>query len=102
MVSSPDTPLPSVSPGRPPPPSVKNTSGSCELLGELEEPVLLAVVLQPLRAGQDGVVVGHDDGLVTVDRADAADHAVGRRALDQLLQVAPPSLGGDRQRRRTR
>jgi len=28
MQSSPDAPVPSVSPGRPPPPSVKNTTGS--------------------------------------------------------------------------
>ena len=56
-----------------------------QLGGELEEPVLLAVVLRALRAGEDGVVVRRDDApgrvpveAVAVDRADAADEAVGR------------------------
>ena len=61
--------------------------GQALALGQLEQPVLLAVVLQALRAGEHGVVVGHHDrpGWPST-RADAADQAVGRRALDQLLE----------------
>ena len=47
MVSRPATDGTSVSPGRPPPPSVKKHHRQALLLGELEQPVLLAVVLQP-------------------------------------------------------
>ncbi len=36
-------------------------------LGELEQAVLLGVVAHPLRAGQDGVVVGHHHAGVAVD-----------------------------------
>ena len=56
-------PVPSVSPGRPPPPSVKNTTGSRHSRGQLEHAVLLAVVLRALRAGEHGVVVGHHHAL---------------------------------------
>ena len=94
-----------MSPGRPPPPSAKSTTGRRHSLGQLEHAVLLAVVLQPLRAGEHGVVVGHDDAAralvaeqVAVDAADAGDQAVGGRALDQILERAPAALGGDRQR----
>ncbi len=87
MQSRPATPIASVSPGRPPPPSVKNTTGSRQALGQLEQPVLLAVVLLALGAGQHGVVVRHDDAAgvdvveqVAVHRADAGDQAVGRGA----------------------
>ena len=61
--SRPLTPIPSVSPGRPPPPSVKNTTGSRIDSASVEQPILLAMVLLALRAGQHGVVVGHCDDL---------------------------------------
>ncbi len=74
-------------------------------LGELEQAVLLAVVLHALRAGEDRVVVGHGDAArpfpaeeVAVDRADAADQAVGGRVGDEVGEVAPAALGGDHQR----
>ena len=63
------------------------------------------MVLDALRAGEDGVVVGHhraaDVGVaeqVAVDAADAGDHAVGRALVDQLLHRAPAPLRGDHQR----
>ena len=59
--SRPDTPVASVSPGRPPPPSAKNTTGSRIALGQLEQPVLLAVVLRALGAGEHRVVVRRHD-----------------------------------------
>ena len=97
--------MPSVSPGRPPPPSVKKTIGRCKRLGELEQAVLLAVVLHALRARQHGVVVGHGDATgalgaeqVAVDRADAADEAVGRRVGDEIGEVTPAALSGDHER----
>ena len=72
-------------------------------LGQLEEAVLLAVVLVPLRAGQDHVVVGGHDRPgplrahgVGVDGGDAADQPVGRGAGDQVVQRPPPALGRDR------
>ena len=49
-------------------------------LGHLEEPVLLAVVLQALGAGQHRVVVGHHHDGLPGDRADAADQPIGGRA----------------------
>ena len=52
-----------------------------------------------LRAGEDGVVVRHRDDRVAVDRADAADEPVGRRALDELLERAAAALRGDDERR---
>ena len=90
--------MPSVSPGRPPPPSAKNTNGQPLALGDLEEPVLLAVVVEALRAGEDRVVVrGHGHGYA-VDRADAADEAVGRGLLAELLGAAALALRGDDER----
>ena len=67
-------------------------------LGHLEQPVLLPVVLQALGAGEDRVVVGHHhDGLA---RRRCPCHRPARRrgALDEVLQLAPPALGGDHQR----
>ena len=104
VVSSPATPMPSVSPGRPPPPSAKRTTGSRQLLGQLEQPVLLAVVLQALRAGEHGVVVGHGHAAraasapnsVAVDRADAGDQAVGRG----VRRSGRRAIGGGAARRR--
>ena len=71
-------------------------------LRELEQPVLLAMVLQPLCAGEHGVVVRHHDaaGLavgeqVAVHPADAGDEAVGRSARDQIVQRAASTLRRD-------
>ena len=97
--------MPSVSPGRPPPPSVKNTIGRRNALGELEQAVLLAVVLHALRAGEDRVVVRDGDRprrlrpeQLGVDGADAADQAVGRGVGDEVVEAAPAALGGDHDR----
>ena len=65
---------------------------------ELEEAILLGVVALTLRARQHGVVVGHDRAAPAVHAADAADEAVGRRLLDELLHRPPRSLRGDHQR----
>ena len=79
-------------PARPPPPSVKNTTGRRHGPGELQHAVGLRVVDRALGAGEHGVVVGQHDGarrrraeLVAVDAADAADHAVGGELADHLL-----------------
>ena len=56
----------------------------------------------PLGAGEDRVVVAqHGAGAslaeeVAVDTRRAGHEAVGGGALDQLLHLAPPALGGDR------
>ena len=101
-VSSPVTTAMSVSPGRPPPPSAKSTTGSREPLDQLEEPVLLAVVHLALGAGQDGIVVRQHGAArpflveeVAVDPADAGDEAVGRRVGDEVLGAPARPLGGD-------
>ena len=80
-----------------------------EPLGQLEHAVLLAVVLHALRAGEHRVVVGHHDALrgwpveaIAVDAADAGDQAVGRRALDQLVERARAGAGRRWRARRTR
>ena len=57
--SRPDTPLPSVSPGPPSPALGEEHEREALPLGQLEQAVLLAVVLQALGAGQHRVVVGH-------------------------------------------
>ena len=69
---------------------------------ELEQPVLLAMVLQPLCAGEHRVVVRHHDaaGLAvgeqgTVDPAHAGDEAVGRSARDQIVQRSASTLCRD-------
>ena len=67
-------------------------------LGDLEQPVLLLVAEEPLRAGEHGVVVRHRHDRATVDRAHAADDAVGRGALDELLERAATALRGHDQR----
>ena len=79
-------------PARPPPPSVKNTTGQAPRLGQLEHAVGLRVVDRALGAGEHGVVVGAarrcgpvGAEAVAVDAADAADHAVGRELADDLL-----------------
>jgi hypothetical protein len=64
-------------------------------LDDVEEPVLLAVVLEALRAGQDRVVVGQDGGRAPLHRADPGDQAVGRGPGDELVHRPAPALGGD-------
>ena len=56
-----ESPLVSVSPGRPPPPSANSTSGMRPRLRDVDHAIGLAVVLRALRAGEHGVVVGHHD-----------------------------------------
>ena len=75
------------------------------LARDLEQPVGLLVVAHALRAGEDGRVVGHDDGArslgaerLAVDAADAGDHAVGRRVADQVVELAPAALRRERER----
>jgi hypothetical protein len=74
------------------------------LLGQLEHTVLLQVIHRALGARQHRVVVGHDRALcacvaeqVSVDTTDPSDHAIGRRALDQVLDRSAPSLRGNDQ-----
>src|ERR1700753_3217943 len=56
----------------------------------------------PLRPRQDRVVVGEDRAAgalaeeLAVDRRGAADEAVGGGPGDQVVDRAPPALGGDR------
>ena len=80
-----------------------------QLLGDLEQPVLLAVVLGALGARQHRVVVGHRDHLrgpfaglgaeqLAVDVADSTDQPVGRGGRDQIVELAPSPLGSDHQR----
>ena len=95
----------STSPGRPPPPSANSTTGRRCSRAICEQPVGLLVVAHALRAGEDGRVVGHDDGArslgaerLAVDAADAGDHAVGRRVADQVVELAPAALRGERER----
>ena len=72
--------------------------GQPPALDDVEQAVLLVVVAEALRARQHGVVVGEDRGGAAVDRADAADQAVGRRAGDQVVERPAAALGGDHQR----
>ena len=85
MVSSPDTPGASVSPGRPPPPSAKNTTGRRWRSITSNSRSFLRWFWKPLGAGQHRVVVGQDGGGPAVDRADAGHQAVGRRPGDQVV-----------------
>ena len=57
-------------------------------LDELEQAVLLAVAERALGAGEHRVVVGEDraGGCPSNSVAVAADHPVGRRALDEVLR----------------
>ena len=71
---------------------------------ERQHAVDLLVVHVALRARQHGVVVGHDDAarrpraeLLGVDGRDAHDEAVGRRVLDEIVELAPAPLRGDRE-----
>ncbi len=78
-----------------------------QLFGHLEQPILLAVVLRPLRAGEHRVVVGHRHALggparpaeqLTVHVADTADESVGGGRRDQVLDIAPAPLRRDHER----
>ena len=72
-------------------------------LDQLEQPVLLAVAERALGPGQHRVVVGeHRAGgalaeELAVDARGAGDEAVGRRARDQVVDLAAAALGGDRE-----
>ena len=66
---------------------------------QLQHAVLLLVVHVALRAGQHGVVVDQAHAacsllteLRRIDRANARDHAIGRRVLDQVLDRASLAL----------
>ena len=94
-----------MSPGRPPPPSVKKMTGRRECCGDLEQPVFLAMILRALRSGENGVVVREHRATcmrlveqVTVHAADARDHPVGRCLLDEILNRPTAALSGDDQR----
>ena len=66
-------------------------------LDQREDPIGLAVVDEALGAGEDGgVVADHRDG-DAVDRAGAGQQAVGRGPFDQVVDLAPPALGGHRE-----
>ena len=67
-------------------------------LGQLEQPVGLAVVHVALGAGQHAVVVGHHRDRAAVDRRGAQDQAVGRGARDEVVQRAAAALRRDGQR----
>ena len=72
-------------------------------LDQLEEAVLLAVAERPLGAGEHRVVVGENGAgaalaeEVAVDPRRAADKPVSGRARDQVVELAPPALRGDRE-----
>ncbi|MGX1040664.1 hypothetical protein AB7M41_000370 [Bradyrhizobium diazoefficiens] len=64
----------------------------------------LLVVHVALRAREHGVVIGHDDAaralraeLLAIDGRNAHDEAVGRRVLDEVVELAPAALGRDRE-----
>ena len=68
---------------------------------DIEQPVGLVVVARALGAGEDHVVVAHDDGAqqagAGVDRPDTADETVGAGTVHQVIVAAPGALGGDRE-----
>src|SRR5207244_3453642 len=79
--------------------------GEPPLARELEHAVLLPVVLQALRPGEDRIVVRHHHAAgagrieeLPVHAADAGDETVRRRPLDQLLDRTPPALRRDHER----
>ena len=67
-------------------------------VGQLEQPVGLAVVHVALGAGQHAVVVGHHRDRPAVDRRGAQDQAVGRGAGDEVVERAAAALRRDGQR----
>ncbi len=77
--------------------------GHAPVFRERQHAVDLLVVHVALRAREHGVVVGHDDAapalgpeLLGVDGRDAHDEAVGRRVLDEIVELAPAPLRRDR------
>src|SRR5437773_1170108 len=56
------------------------------------------MILQTLRTGQHRVVIRHGDDRLTFDLADAADQTVGGGAVDEVVELAPPSLRSDDER----
>jgi hypothetical protein len=77
--------------------------GEAHPLDQLEQAVLLAVPEGALGAGQDRVVIGEDRAggplaeQLAVDPRGAAEEAVAGGAPDQVVELAPPPLGGDRE-----
>ena len=73
--------------------------------GDIDHAVGLAVILEPLGAGQHGVVVAHHHAAgggrvegVAVDATDAAHESVGGRVALEVIDRAATALGRDRQR----
>jgi hypothetical protein len=73
--------------------------------GHVEEPILLAMILLPLSAGQNRVVVRHHDCATihtivapSVDLSDTSDETVSRCFVDQLVERTTPTLSGDDER----
>jgi hypothetical protein len=60
--------------------------------GHVEQPVALGVVVDALRAGEHGVVVGQHRHRPPLHGAGAADQAVGRRVALQVVQAAAAAL----------
>src|SRR5205814_5776831 len=77
--------------------------GEAHALDQLEEAVLLPVAEHSLGPGQHGVVVRQDRAgaalpeEVAVDPSGSRHEPVGGCPLDQLAQIAPLALGGDRE-----
>ena len=96
-------------PGRPPPPSAKNTTGSRHRSASSNMRSFLRWFCDALRAGQHRVVVGHDDAAarpspnsVAVDAADAGDQAVGRACARSAPRASAGGAGRPRPASRTR
>ena len=78
-----------------------------QLFGHLEQPILLAVVLRALRAGEHRVVVGHRHALggparpaeqFTVHIADTTESPSAGVDADQILDIATAPLRRDHER----
>ena len=72
-----------------------------QLIDDRQEAVLFLVAPEPLRAGEDGVVVRHHADqrrllakVLGVDRSQTADDAVTRRVADQVVDISTALLGG--------
>ena len=84
--------------GPPPAPFGEEHHRTAQPLGQLEQSILLAVVLEALGAGQHGVVVRQHHGRMATHVADTCHEPVARCALDQLFDASSSALGGERQR----
>ena len=72
-----------------------------QLIDDRQQAVLFLVAPEPLRAGEDGVVVRHHTDqrrllakVLGVDRSQTADDAVARRVADQVVDISTAFLGG--------